>query len=140
MLLAVSRRCCSFFFFSSRRRHTRLQGDWSSDVCSSDLLADLPAVSAEARARLQDAGLTDVFRLAQLRPEEIGRRAGLDHAAASSVREAARLCTLRGIGTRHAAALAAGGGPPLAGPPPPPPATGSGGAHRRPRPPLPEAR
>src|SRR2546426_6940399 len=27
------------FFFSSRRRHTRLQGDWSSDVCSSDLLA-----------------------------------------------------------------------------------------------------
>src|SRR5256885_8731283 len=28
---------CSFFFFSSRRRHTRLQGDWSSDVCSSDL-------------------------------------------------------------------------------------------------------
>src|SRR5256885_11812626 len=29
----------SFFFFSSRRRHTRLQGDWSSDVCSSDLFA-----------------------------------------------------------------------------------------------------
>src|SRR5256885_8291650 len=26
----------SQFFFSSRRRHTRLQGDWSSDVCSSD--------------------------------------------------------------------------------------------------------
>src|SRR5256885_11692939 len=31
-------RCASLvFFFSSRRRHTRLQGDWSSDVCSSDL-------------------------------------------------------------------------------------------------------
>src|SRR3989454_1646663 len=29
--------CLYFFFFSSRRRHTRLQGDWSSDVCSSDL-------------------------------------------------------------------------------------------------------
>src|SRR5256885_12117575 len=26
-------------FFASRRRHTRLQGDWSSDVCSSDLTA-----------------------------------------------------------------------------------------------------
>src|SRR5574340_1217795 len=26
-----------FFFFSSRRRHTRSFGDWSSDVCSSDL-------------------------------------------------------------------------------------------------------
>src|SRR5260221_8991064 len=28
-----------FFFFSSRRRHTRSLCDWSSDVCSSDLLA-----------------------------------------------------------------------------------------------------
>src|SRR5437764_14328130 len=27
----------SVFFFSSRRRHTRYIGDWSSDVCSSDL-------------------------------------------------------------------------------------------------------
>src|SRR5438094_5706610 len=29
----------SVFFFSSRRRHTRSYGDWSSDVCSSDLAA-----------------------------------------------------------------------------------------------------
>src|ERR1022692_1042493 len=28
------------FFFSSRRRHTRLQGDWSSDVCSADLVGE----------------------------------------------------------------------------------------------------
>src|SRR6266480_5713787 len=28
----------NIFFFSSRRRHTRLTCDWSSDVCSSDLL------------------------------------------------------------------------------------------------------
>src|SRR5256885_14067735 len=36
---AVRSLCDSWllFFFSSRRRHTRLQGDWSSDVCSSDL-------------------------------------------------------------------------------------------------------
>src|SRR5215204_7141635 len=32
-----------FFFFSSRRRHTRSLCDWSSDVCSSDLLRDRPA-------------------------------------------------------------------------------------------------
>src|SRR5215467_14647158 len=32
-----------FFFFSSRRRHTRLQGDRSSDVCSSDLAEGLAA-------------------------------------------------------------------------------------------------
>src|SRR5439155_491726 len=29
----------AYFFFSSRRRHTRWPRDWSSDVCSSDLLA-----------------------------------------------------------------------------------------------------
>src|SRR5690606_39739695 len=28
-----------YFFFSSRRRHTRFSRDWSSDVCSSDLVA-----------------------------------------------------------------------------------------------------
>src|SRR5439155_7909816 len=32
---------CFFFFFSSRRRHTRWPRDWSSDVCSSDLLVAL---------------------------------------------------------------------------------------------------
>src|SRR5699024_12154323 len=32
--------CLIFFFFSSRRRHTRSKRDWSSDVCSSDLLSD----------------------------------------------------------------------------------------------------
>src|SRR5256885_5594034 len=35
--ICISDYYCFFFFFSSRRRHTRLQGDWSSDVCSSDL-------------------------------------------------------------------------------------------------------
>src|SRR5256885_3221583 len=36
---------CFFFFFSSRRRHTILQGDWSSDVCSSDLSALSTAIA-----------------------------------------------------------------------------------------------
>src|SRR5438034_3422573 len=31
-------RLARFFFFSSRRRHTRSLCDWSSDVCSSDLV------------------------------------------------------------------------------------------------------
>src|SRR5688500_14044658 len=45
-----------FFFFSSRRRHTRLQGDWSSDVCSSDLVAvGLPA--AHRAGQLDGAGV-----------------------------------------------------------------------------------
>src|SRR6476469_7313832 len=36
------------FFFSSRRRHTMYIGDWSSDVCSSDLLLR----EAEAKSRV----------------------------------------------------------------------------------------
>src|SRR3712207_7387150 len=35
-----------FFFFSSRRRHTRYWRDWSSDVCSSDLLKRPTTVAA----------------------------------------------------------------------------------------------
>src|SRR5205807_3590307 len=53
-----------FFFFSSRRRHTRLQGDWSSDVCSSDLAEDCDAhahapqehVRVEDRERQKEPG------------------------------------------------------------------------------------
>src|SRR6266480_7093061 len=37
----------SFFFFSSRRRHTRLTCDWSSDVCSSDLVARVRVIKFE---------------------------------------------------------------------------------------------
>src|SRR2546427_5591296 len=41
-----------FFFFSSRRRHTRFDCDWSSDVCSSDLLVrGSPAWEADAHAQ-----------------------------------------------------------------------------------------
>src|SRR5256885_13221598 len=43
------------FFFSSRRRHTRLQGDWSSDVCSSDLA---PAREVFTHAETVRAGAT----------------------------------------------------------------------------------
>src|SRR5256885_1564110 len=39
-----------YFFFSSRRRHTRLQGDWSSDVCSSEAGNTVPP------AKEKDAG------------------------------------------------------------------------------------
>src|SRR5437879_13237882 len=36
------------FFFSSRRRHTRYIGDWSSDVCSSDLEVRIRLDTGEA--------------------------------------------------------------------------------------------
>src|SRR5207248_7621227 len=38
-----------FFFFSSRRRHTRSYGDWSSDVCSSDLVESMTILQACSR-------------------------------------------------------------------------------------------
>src|SRR2546426_1695801 len=47
------RDCLFFFFFSSRRRHTRLQGDWSSDVCSSDLPFELAGIEGQLRDRLR---------------------------------------------------------------------------------------
>src|SRR5205807_5195854 len=45
--------------FSSRRRHTRLQGDWSSDVCSSDLGAEAALNEAGANLLLADLPLAD---------------------------------------------------------------------------------
>src|SRR5688500_19358693 len=53
-----------FFFFSSRRRHTRLQGDWSSDVCSSDLTRDSVggAASGLRVVRLRASALTTSLR------------------------------------------------------------------------------
>src|SRR5256885_16562680 len=54
------------FFFSSRRRHTRLQGDWSSDVCSSDLFAVVnEAEIREARRMVEELeGISPCFSAA----------------------------------------------------------------------------
>src|SRR5690606_40634507 len=41
------------FFFSSRRRHTRFSRDWSSDVCSSDLVTS-PNVEPGAQQMTED--------------------------------------------------------------------------------------
>src|SRR5437867_10077963 len=45
-----------FFFFSSRRRHTRSYGDWSSDVCSSDLRPLRPLRDIGVRVLRHDRG------------------------------------------------------------------------------------
>jgi predicted flap endonuclease-1-like 5' DNA nuclease len=72
-------------------------------------LDDLPGVSAAVLTRLREARWTDVFRLARAPAAELAYRAGISPANAVAASEAARLSTLRGIGTRHAAALIAGG-------------------------------
>src|SRR5437762_7913241 len=51
------------FFFSGRRRHTRCIGDWSSDVCSSDL--------AELAARLVPPGWNETVESARRRREHV---------------------------------------------------------------------
>src|SRR6266487_7090064 len=50
------------FFFSSRRRHTRWTGDWSSDVCSSDLveLGELVSRSVDALRATIDAAEKEI--------------------------------------------------------------------------------
>src|SRR5687768_11905749 len=58
--MRVAGRCClanrklissSYFFFSSRRRHTRCSRDWSSDVCSSDLIAHIGKQSSYGQSQ-----------------------------------------------------------------------------------------
>src|SRR5437016_11606098 len=56
------------FFFSSRRRHTRLVSDWSSDVCSSDLLG-LRVGLCEAEAQ----SLLPRFAFDQVQAARVGR-------------------------------------------------------------------
>src|SRR2546422_8354915 len=53
------------FFFSSRRRHTRCSRDWSSDVCSSDLLH--AAVFAAAASHYQSEPVSE----SPLRPDAV---------------------------------------------------------------------
>src|SRR5438067_6926019 len=73
-----------FFFFSSRRRHTRSKRDWSSDVCSSDLIpvgrtmsflsASLPGKSAHVLP-LARLGRIDAERKLMVLPTGIKRLA-----------------------------------------------------------------
>src|SRR5690348_15278130 len=53
-----------FFFFSSRRRHTRWTGDWSSDVCSSDLGFFQPGEDVNYIAMSLDARERDPYSIA----------------------------------------------------------------------------
>src|SRR2546430_5521502 len=56
----------SFFFFSSRRRHTRFDCDWSSDVCSSDLLQTPTAPVIQAGGMHTAVQITLSFEIASM--------------------------------------------------------------------------
>src|SRR5205814_7516655 len=61
------------FFFSSRRRHTRCLSDWSSDVCSSDLLLVDSADDDDGKLRppARSAGSRPELEPVQLREHQI---------------------------------------------------------------------
>src|SRR5437868_9894811 len=72
---------CMFFFFSSRRRHTRSKRDWSSDVCSSDLiLGDLPFLtvpeSGGRSPRIRRSSVVLPTPLGPISPRSEERRVG----------------------------------------------------------------
>src|ERR1035438_7192047 len=78
-----------FFFFSSRRRHTRCLSDWSSDVCSSDLVFHYQW--REVRG--------DFLRSLQLNVQRVRR--GTIHASnpqVSLVSQANQMCQNPGLG------------------------------------------
>src|SRR5437879_11446837 len=77
-----------FFFFSSRRRHTRYIGDWSSDVCSSDLggltfatseelLAAIEppsrSIAASSSSEVANVNPPELFATTSVSPPKIGR-------------------------------------------------------------------
>src|SRR5882762_9692655 len=85
------------FFFSSRRRHTRFKCDWSSDVCSSDLIPMNDIVFAELKALKQDAGTRDfVFSVSKTGVNIDSIKTGWRNAC-----EHAGLVNLRFHDTRH---------------------------------------
>src|SRR2546426_8328836 len=65
--------CLLFFFFSSRRRHTRLQGDWSSDVCSSDLTR-IRVLNVHVAIGCGDVTLAALRFCFQIRDSSLARR------------------------------------------------------------------
>src|SRR6202040_4046672 len=89
---------CFFFFFSSRRRHTRWTGDWSSDVCSSDL-GGRRAFSSCEDSLMRSTGVK--FESQQIE----GATARLHHAPAFEQRKPREICLLFAVPQRALNAL-----------------------------------
>src|SRR5207248_5080475 len=98
-----------FFFFSSRRRHTRSYGDWSSDVCSSDLGRPL---ARHRRRRVAKRAASaphepDRREASDERRRTMGRRHGVraehpapDEIGRASCRERVEECEVGGAGNK----------------------------------------
>src|SRR5437016_9287010 len=64
------------FFFSSRRRHTRLVSDWSSDVCSSDLITPRvhPNHEVSMKVAIEVSQVTGTATIGGIQQPIIGQR------------------------------------------------------------------
>src|SRR6267143_3948772 len=60
LIISCPKKWTDGFFFSSRRRHTRWNCDWSSDVCSSDLVAPLLVAALAGLASADEPPLPEV--------------------------------------------------------------------------------
>src|SRR5207253_4107095 len=69
--------CSFYFFFSSRRRHTRWPRDWSSDVCSSDLVFFIIVCTAATLYVSGHRDITDAAQAAQALIPLAGKGAGV---------------------------------------------------------------
>src|SRR6266511_5433105 len=93
-----------FFFFSSRRRHTRFSRDWSSDVCSSDLIVrSRVAESLKERPRMTPSAT-------RRRALTIGRRRRIDIAAASTKPKITSAPSISMTGNHETTPRGSGGG------------------------------
>src|SRR3712207_7828389 len=92
-----------FFFFSSRRRHTRYWRDWSSDVCSSDLIgqAAVTVVFAVGKSALiavvstGDEHLIGMFYLATCHKQQQHREQREEREKRSEERRVGKECRSR---------------------------------------------
>src|SRR5207302_3321140 len=85
-----------FFFFSSRRRHTRFSRDWSSDVCSSDLLSGRRRGHVDVAAPFTSGGRPG--RLRVLPPRRHRRQRALGRAAPRRAAVKRSLALLAAVG------------------------------------------
>src|SRR5947207_10521812 len=83
-----------FFFFSSRRRHTRSLCDWSSDVCSSDLLLVARGL-APTRTRAQALVMAGVVLVNEQRVEKPSEMFAPDASIRSEERRVGKECRSR---------------------------------------------
>src|SRR3712207_8432294 len=72
----VEPRLVDLLFFSSRRRHTRYWRDWSSDVCSSDLLGghQPPGDVRQPQRHVVHRGVLAVHGAERVVDEDVGER------------------------------------------------------------------